>query len=123
MAFHVDLYMMPLTGYDMVLRTQWMATLGRIAWDFSARTMAFQQQGRDICWRGVESPNGPGIHAVTPGDSLLNSLLGSFAAVFTEPTGLPPQRACDHSIVLKPGASPVAVWPYRYPVAHKDELE
>ena len=31
MAFHVDLYVMPLAGYDMVLGTQWMATLGRIA--------------------------------------------------------------------------------------------
>ncbi|XP_066374128.1 uncharacterized protein [Miscanthus floridulus] len=49
LAFHVDLYVMPLAGYDMVLGTQWMATLGRIAWDFSARTMAFKRLGRDIC--------------------------------------------------------------------------
>jgi hypothetical protein len=31
--------------------------------------------------------------------------------------------ARDHSIVLKPGALPVAVRSYRYPAVHKDELE
>jgi hypothetical protein len=29
----------------------------------------------------------------------------------------------DHRIFLKPDAPPVAVRPYRYPAAHKDELE
>jgi hypothetical protein len=43
--------------------------------------------------------------------------------VFTEPRGLPPQRTRDHRIVLKPGTLPVAIRPYRYPAAHKDELE
>jgi hypothetical protein len=54
---------------------------------------------------------------------LLDELLAGFANVFTEPRGLPPPRSCDHGIVLKPGASPVMVRPYRYPAAHKDELE
>jgi hypothetical protein len=43
--------------------------------------------------------------------------------VFAELMGLPLQRARDHAIVVKPGSTPVAVHPYRYPVAHKDELE
>jgi hypothetical protein len=55
--------------------------------------------------------------------SLLDGLLGSFPDVFTEPTGLPPSRGCDHRIILKAGAPPVAVRPYRYSAAHKDELE
>jgi hypothetical protein len=42
MEFHVDLYVMPLAGYDVVLGTHWMATLGPIVWDLAARTMAFQ---------------------------------------------------------------------------------
>jgi hypothetical protein len=41
MEFHVDLYVMSLAGYDVVLGTQWMATLGPIVWDLTARTMAF----------------------------------------------------------------------------------
>jgi hypothetical protein len=38
-------------------------------------------------------------------------------------TGLPLACARDHRIILKPDAPPVAVRPYRYPAAHKDELE
>jgi hypothetical protein len=30
MEFHVNLYVMPLAGYDVVLGTHWMATLGSI---------------------------------------------------------------------------------------------
>jgi hypothetical protein len=55
--------------------------------------------------------------------SLLDGLLGSFPDVFAEPTGLPPSRGRDHRIILKAGAPPVAVRPYRYSAAHKDELE
>ena len=134
MAFHVDLYVMPLAGYDMVLGTQWMATLGRIAWDFAAGTMAFHQQGRDICWHSVESRSAPAAASITaarparsggatpsdamaatsPGDRpLLDDILTSFADVFAEPSGLPPQRGRAHSIHLLPGAAPVAVRPYR----------
>jgi predicted aspartyl protease len=41
MAFDVDLYVMPLAGYDMVLGTQWMAALGHIAWDVATHTLSF----------------------------------------------------------------------------------
>jgi hypothetical protein len=100
-----------------------MATLGPIVWDLTARTMSFQHHGRDVCWTGVATPSAPGIAATTTSDALLDGLLASFEDVFAEPAGLPPKRAHDHSIVLKPGALPVAVHPYRYPAAHKDELE
>jgi hypothetical protein len=43
------------------------------------------------------------------GEPLLEALLNSFAGVFTTPAGLPPQRARDHRILLKPDAQPVAV--------------
>jgi len=121
--FHVDLFVMPLAGYDLVLGTQWMATLGPIIWDFTARTMSFNRHGREVCWSGVAAPSAPGLSAAAASDSLLDELLGSFEDVFAEPKGLPPKRARDHSIVLRPGAPPVAVRPYRYPAAHKDELE
>jgi hypothetical protein len=56
-------------------------------------------------------------------EPLLDRLLDSFGSVFTEPTVLPPQHAHDHRITLKAGVLPMAVGPYRYPAAHKDELE
>jgi hypothetical protein len=65
----------------------------------------------------------PGLHTTTAGDSLLDGLLDVFTDIFIEPTGLPPVHVRDHHIVLKPGTAPVVVRPYRYPAAHKDELE
>jgi hypothetical protein len=63
-------------------------------------------------------------HPLYLGDGpLLNELLASFADVFAEPKGLPPARGRAHRIILKPNTAPVAVRPYRYPAAHKTELE
>jgi len=122
-TFRVDLFVMPLAGYDLVLGTQWLATLGPVLWDFSARKMSFQRQGRAVCWTGVAATSAPGVRTTIASESLLDELLASFGDVFAEPQGLPPPCAHDHSIVLKPGAQPVAVRPYRYPASHKDELE
>jgi hypothetical protein len=47
--FHVDLFIMPLAGYDVVLGTQWLATLGPVLWDFGGRTMTFHCQGWPVC--------------------------------------------------------------------------
>jgi hypothetical protein len=123
MAFDVDLYVMPLAGYDMVLDTQWMVALGRIAWDVATHTLSFQRDGHNVCWSGVAHPDAPTAHTVTSDDSLLDGLLSSFADIFAEPQGLPPPRSRDHHIVLHPGSTPIAVRPYRYLVSHKDELE
>jgi len=71
----------------------------------------------------LSSPT-PRIRVTTAAsESLLDELLADFGDVFAEPKGLPPQRARDHAIVLKPDAAPVVVRLYRYPAAHKDELE
>ena len=85
--------------------------------------MSFKRHGREVCWSGVAAPSAPGLSAAAASDSLLDELLASFEDVFAEPKGLPPKRARDHSIVLKPGAPPVAVRPYWHPATHKDELE
>jgi hypothetical protein len=56
-------------------------------------------------------------------EPLLDELLDAFEDVFAAPFGLPPARGHAHHITLKLGSVPVAVRPYRYPAAHKDELE
>lgn len=53
----------------------------------------------------------------------LGGLLGRYAKVFEEPTGLPPSRGKEHAITLETGASPVSVRPFRYPQAQKTEIE
>jgi hypothetical protein len=118
-----DLFILPLAEYDVVLGTRWLATLGPVLWDFSARTMTFQQRGREVSWYGVSGTDTIGLHATTASASLLDELLASFNDVFAEPHGLPPPRGHDHNITLLPGSQPVVVRPYLYQTMHKDELE
>jgi hypothetical protein len=122
-VFHVDLFVMPLAGYDMVLGTQWLATLGPVLWDFGGRNMTFEWHGKSVCWQGVLGAAASSVHTATATSTLLDELLASFADIFAEPHGLPPHRSWDHGIMLVPGAQPVAIRPYRYPARHKDELE
>ena len=64
------------------------------------------------------------LHTIRTDDTpLLDELLDSFQDVFEPPTGLPPQRECDHHLHLLPNTAPVAVRPYRYPHLQKYELE
>ena len=123
-TFHTDLFVMPLAGYDMVLGTRWLGTLGPIVWDFATRSMAFQRGEQHFSWTGVASPSTAQLRTLAAASgTLLDELLVAYDDVFGEPTSLPPPRGWDHAIVLKPGSAPVAVRPYRYPAAHKDELE
>jgi hypothetical protein len=120
--FSADFYALPLAGYDIVLGTRWLASLGPILWDFSTLQMAFWHGGRPVRWQGIAGPASPFL-AVCDLDHLLRALLDEFPDIFAEPAGMPPPRSQDHRITLVPGAAPVAVRPYRYPAAHKDELE
>jgi hypothetical protein len=43
--------------------------------------------------------------------------------MLTVPNSLPPKRACDHTIPLIEGATPVNIRAYRYPPNLKDEIE
>ena len=40
-TFSTDFFALPLAGYDVVLGTHWLASLGPILWDFRALTMSF----------------------------------------------------------------------------------
>jgi hypothetical protein len=122
-SFPADLYIMPLVGYDVVLGTRWLGELGPIVWDLGHWRMSFQRQGRPVSWTEVDRPSMPTLGATMEADPLLEALLLSFLGLFVDPVGLPPKRAHDHRIILKPDAQPVTVRPYRYPAAHKDELE
>jgi hypothetical protein len=106
-----------------VLGTHWLATLGDVVWNLAADTMAFTAGDQQVCWHSVAPAPPPRLHTTTVVEPLLDELLAAFADVFATPQGLPPVRSRSHHIVLNPDASPVAVRPYRYPAAHKDELE
>jgi len=111
-TFHTDLFVMPLAGYDMVLGTQWLGTLGPIVWDFATRSMAFQYGGRPFSWTGVASAPTAQLRTLAAASgTLLDELLVAYEDVFSDPQGLPPPRSRNHAIILKPGSAPVAVRP------------
>ena len=49
--------------------------------------------------------------------------MGQFQQLFQLPKELPPNRGHEHAIVLREGAEPMNVQPYRYPQFQKDEIE
>ena len=102
MTFDVNLYVMPLAGYDMVLGTQWMAALGQIAWDVATHTLSFEHAECPICWTGVASTTPLSAHAVTTNGSLLEHLLDSFEDVFVESSGLPHCAAATTPLCSRP---------------------
>ena len=119
-AFTADFYALSLAGYDAILGNHWLASLRPILWDFSALTMSFWRRDHKVCWQGLA---GPKALRVCSGDDMLQAMLQDFMDIFAEPTSMPSPQTRDHSINLIPGSSPVAVRPYRYSTAHKDELE
>lgn len=54
---------------------------------------------------------------------VIQEVIDQFPEVFAVPTGLPPERAFDHSIPLVPGARPFSMKPYRLASELKDEVE
>ncbi|KAJ0092850.1 hypothetical protein Patl1_25137 [Pistacia atlantica] len=53
---NVDLYVLPLEGYDIVLGTQWLQALGPVIWDFSRMVMRFSLDGKKVTLRGSSMP-------------------------------------------------------------------
>lgn len=148
-SVYVDLYILPLEGYDVVLGTQWLRTLGPIMWDFSKLLMAFFLDGKHVIFQDSQIPGNQVISACHMeqivkalkrgfllqiiGDSTattkvpklhpqIQDLLEEFRVILTEPMGLPPQRCHDHKIPLK-NPEPISVRPYRYPHYQKSEIE
>ncbi|KAH0784252.1 hypothetical protein KY290_003850 [Solanum tuberosum] len=56
-------------------------------------------------------------------DKTIQDVLDRYLRVFEEQKSLPPIRALDHGIPLKPGVVPISLKPYRYNYYQKNELE
>lgn len=150
--FCVDLFVVPLCGAEIVLGVQWLRSLGPVLTNYDTLTMSFLQNGQIIHITGESKPHPKeaslhqlkrmvSTHAVdtffhlhiipsTPEQNdqpltipWLESLLQTFAHLFTEPLDPPPTRTTDHHIPLLSGSDPVNVRPYRYPHFQMQEIE
>jgi hypothetical protein len=94
--FVVDLFVIPLEGFNMVLGVQWLRTLGPILWDFNRARMSCWRDDHRVVSQGTTSRRVTvTVHALLASD-LMFLLLQEFEDVFATPTGLPPPRCHNH---------------------------
>ena len=108
-SFNMNLYSLPLEGFDIILGVQWLRTLGPILWDFDSLCMSFWLKDHQVTWTGKEGPLSKfRAHSMQEFD-LMAALLEEYSAVFATPHGLPSTRLSDHHIHLLPGSTPAVV--------------
>lgn len=131
---------------DVILGVQWLRTLGKCQMDRETHQLTFLYKGRNVTLNG-----NPSLHStkmslksmsqdhklLTKGMEIalcsttvtieapvvIDELLGVFRDVFAEPQSLQPIRQREHGITLLQGSGSISVRPYRYPHAHKEEME
>lgn len=122
--------------FDLVLGMDWLEHFSPMHVHWQQKWLCIPYQGVQVMLHGCASAQSTEILLhITPIDlsdstpeecsldPAIASLLSKFDSVFSKPTSLPPVRACDHSVPLVQGASPVYIRPYRYSPSLKDEIE
>jgi hypothetical protein len=111
----INLFIIPLEGYDRVLSTHWLRTLGPILWDFEQGHMSCWRDDHRVVWMSMTPQSrATVVHALDAIDPM-PLLLQEFTGIFDTLTGLPLPRSLNHRIHLLPGTTPIAVRPYQYP--------
>ncbi|XP_073263331.1 uncharacterized protein [Populus alba] len=144
-----NLFLLTLGGCDIVLRVDWLRSLGTIQWNFVDLSMSFFVDGEKLFLQGlrltkeaikekhslskVTLVEGRGIWLQfmkindSPRGALveptLQTVLNEFKIMFVEPTRLPPPRRHNHQIQLQEAVMLICVKPYRYPYYQKEEIE
>ncbi|XP_058725452.1 uncharacterized protein LOC131596726 [Vicia villosa] len=150
--FHIDLFILPISGAELVLGVQWLKTLGPIVTDYEKLTMSFNNHGTPVHLQGIPKPgpseanlhqlqrmvdtnaidtcvqfqflnNEAHLHSPLIHDERISQILTKYSPLFQSPSSLPPQRPADHKITLTSNSDPVNVRPYRYPHFQKQEIE
>jgi hypothetical protein len=143
-------FIMELSGSEMVLGMDWLASLGNIEANFGNLCLKCEVNGKKCTIQGdpamcnsqaklktimkALSNEGVGfyIHHISEGAteavehegrSEWEGVINEFVEVFNMPSGLPPVREHDHAIPLKPYANIPNLRPYRYPYYQKNEIE
>ena len=126
--FHSTLRVLPLGCYDMIIGMDWLEAFSPMKVHWLEKWMSIPYGNTNVLLHGQQSVGGPPVLCQL--FQLAELAVGQSAPVLpapvqdlSEPSELPPRRACDHTIPLVPGASPVAIRQYRYAPKLKDEIE
>ncbi|XP_048602698.1 uncharacterized protein LOC125588971 [Brassica napus] len=150
-TIHTSFLPLELGIADVILGVQWLDTLGEMRVNWKLQRMKIRLSGEWVLIQGDPSLHSAGVSLKSiwktleeEGEGIVvefgglqagetgfpvtvdqewQAVLGQYAGVFQEPTGLPPSRGKEHAILLEAGASPVSVRPFRYPQAQKTEIE
>lgn len=150
--FSSTFQVLPLNTYDIILGIDWMYAVSPVTLDLPLRLLTVKNKGRLVqlsdhtvppekCMlepedmskllsksvlgyiiqiHSLDSDHMTTAEAIPPE---IEQILHEFQAVLVEPTGLPPNRDCDHAIPLVDGAQPPNLRPYRVPHMQKDAME
>lgn len=141
-----------LKGYDVILGADWIFRHSPITLDLKQRELSITKEGKLVEFQDFTKPGKHFLidghkmeklikkgavgcvlqvnamteeerkeEAAVPAD--VQEVLSQFPGVMKEPKGLPPRRACDHVINLKPGSEPPNQRPYRVPHYQKEAME
>uniref|UniRef100_A0A453D8U5 Retrotransposon gag domain-containing protein n=2 Tax=Aegilops tauschii subsp. strangulata TaxID=200361 RepID=A0A453D8U5_AEGTS len=150
-SFTSPMHVFPLGGHDIILGIDWLEQWGVMQCHWAAKWIQFQYEGQEVRLQGVLPVQQDHIEEISAeqllkwekgndvwATALLNRIVMEPAVeippavqqildrnkeVFQEPKTLPPHRALDHAIHLKPDAVPANCRPYRYSPLQKDEIE
>lgn len=141
-----------LHSYDIILGCDWTCKVSPITMIFDMRTLTMHRNGLPIVFtdhntapaKSLVTPTAMSklltkpvmgyiiqVYALEPEEPmttniqnpLVQNILDNFPLVFSEPTSLPPNRDCNHTIPLTAGAQPPNLRPYRVPHMQKGAME
>jgi hypothetical protein len=134
--FQTDLKVLPLSSYDMIVGLDWLEAFSpmKVHWKDKWMSIPYQDTTVLLLGENVVLPIGTVLQLYSVQEAVpvplqvnipadIQQLIEEFGDLFAVPSQLPPTRACDHSIPLIDGASPVNVRPYRFAPVLKDEIE
>jgi hypothetical protein len=111
--FVISCYGLALSSFDMVLRVQWLESLGLVLWDFHRQTLAFVWNGHEVLWTVMPSTAAPTTLAATTLD-VMEELLLQYQDHFVMLIGVSLEHVRNHQIRLLLGTVVVVIRPYRY---------
>ncbi|XP_026447251.1 uncharacterized protein LOC113347788 [Papaver somniferum] len=117
--FQFDVRLLTLGGCDMVLGVDWMKGMSPTVFDFNKLTIELSWEGQTIKLQG----NSPTTQLSMMTGKALRKWVRQNKHGMVEPNTLPPSRAHDHHIPLKPLNTPPNQRPYRIPYIQKEVVE